>query len=131
MVRRALGWVLLYGVGAVVVCGWSLSRIVTGSVTSENLPGVIVFPFAWLFGYWGVVGPLLAARQVWRLQATLERYAERRGLGLDTAASEQELEDTLTLLAMEENPLPERWARRLVRGLLARARSASEGASGV
>jgi hypothetical protein len=39
-------------------------------------------------------------------------------MGLSTEASAQEVEDTLTLLAVQENPIPERWARKIVRRLL-------------
>jgi hypothetical protein len=31
-------------------------------MATENAAGVIVFPLAWIFGYWGVAAPLLVAR---------------------------------------------------------------------
>ena len=120
MLMKSLGLLLLYLVGAVVVCGWSLSHVFGGTVTSENVAGVIVFPLAWIFGYWGVVGPLVVCHKIWKLQSVLEEHCERRALGLDTSVTEQEVEDTLVLLAVQENPLPEKWARRLVRALMSR-----------
>lgn len=121
MWKRSVGLVLLYGVGALIVTTWSLGHVFGGSVTRDNAALVIVLPLAWIFGYWSIVGPLVVARKVWRLQATLEEYGQRRSLGLPTDASAQELEDTLTLLARQENPIPEKWARRIVRHVLRRA----------
>jgi hypothetical protein len=130
VLRKSAGLFLLYGVGAVAVPAWSLSHVLAGTVTSENAAAVIVFPFAWIFGYWGVVGPLLAAWKIWKLQSVLEEHCERRAQGLDTDATERDVEDALTLLATQENPIPERWARRLVRLMLRRTPppAASQGA---
>ena len=111
---------LLYGVGAVALPAWSLSHVFADTVTSENAVAVIVLPFAWIFGYWGVIGPLLAARKIWQLQSVLDQHCERRAQGLDADTTEQDAEDALTLLATQENPLPEKWARRIVRLMLAR-----------
>jgi hypothetical protein len=118
VLKQSAALTLLYLVGIPVVCVWSLSHVFEGTVTTENAALVIVLPFAWIFGYWGVVGPLVVARRIWKLQATRETHAERRSTGLPTDASEQEIEDTLTLLAVQENPIPERWARKIVRRLL-------------
>jgi len=118
MWKESAACTLLYLVGIPAVCGWSLSHVFGGTVTTENAALVIVLPFAWIFGYWGVVGPLLIVRRIWRLQSQLERYVERRSLGLPTDVSLDEVEDTLTQLAVQENPIPERWARLLVRRVL-------------
>jgi hypothetical protein len=118
MWKESAACTLLYLVGIPVVCGWSLSHVFAGTVTTDNAALVIVLPFAWIFGYWGVVGPLLVVRRVWRLQSVLESFVERHALGLPPAAPLEEVEDTLTLLAVQENPIPERWARKLVRRFL-------------
>jgi hypothetical protein len=120
---RSLKLVTLYVAGLLVVGGWSLSHVLGGTVDSENAAGVIVFPLAWTFGFWPTVLPLLLAWKVWRLQTVLGEWCERRAAGVSTAAQEQELEDTLTLLAMEENHVPERFARPLIRRALGAARS--------
>lgn len=125
MIRRSAKLLALYLVGAVAVVGWSLWHVVGGTVTTENAAGVIVFPLAWLFGFWPTVVPLLLAHRVWRLQGTLEAFVERRSLGLPTDEAETELEDTLTLLAVEENGVPERFVRPFVRRFLRSARRAS------
>ena len=86
---------------------------------------MIVFPLAWTFGFWPTVLPLLLAWKVWRLQGVLGAWSERRAAGVSTADQERELEDTLTLLAVQENRIPERLARPLVRRALATARSST------
>ena len=127
MLKQSALLTLVYLIGIPIVCGWSLSHVFGGTVTTDNAAAVIVFPFAWIFGYWGVVGPLLVARRIWRLQATVAEYVDRRAMGLPTDASAEELEDTLTLLAMQENPIPERWARKLVRRILRRDEAKAAG----
>jgi hypothetical protein len=127
MVVRSARLVAVYVLGILLVGGWSLSHVFAGSVTSENAAGVIVFPLAWTFGFWPTVVPLFLAHRVWRLQATLEDYCARRASGVSTAEPEAELEDTITLLAAEENGIPERLVRPFVRRFL---RSAQRAASG-
>ena len=131
MIKRSAKLIALYIVGILVVAGWSLSHVLGGTVTTENAAGVIVFPLAWTFGFWPTVLPLVLAHRVWLLQSTLETFCERRAAGASTREQEEELEDTFTLLVMEENGIPERWARRLVRRAVAMARSkASTDAAG-
>ena len=125
MLKRSAKLFALYVVGILIVGGWSLGHVVAGTVTTDNAPAVIVFPLAWIFGYWPVVAPALLAWKIWRLQSVLQEYCARRASGVSTAEQEQELEDTVTLLAMEENGIPERFARPLVRRALGAARSAS------
>lgn len=118
MIKRSAKLLALYLVGAVLVIGWSLSHVLGGTVTAENAAGVIVFPLAWLFGFWPTVMPILLAARVWRLQSTLEDYCTRRAAGLASDAPARELEDTLTLLAAEENGVPERFVRPFVQRVL-------------
>lgn len=123
MLKRSAKLLAVYFAGILIVGGWSLGHVFGGTVTADNAAEVIVFPLAWIFGFWPVVGPLLLAWKVWRLQSVLQEYCARRASGVSTAEQEQELEDTVTLLAMEENGIPERFARPLVRRALGAARS--------
>lgn len=127
MFKRSLKLLVVYLVGAVIVVGWSLSHVLGGTVTSENAAGVIVFPLAWLFGFWPTVMPLMLAHRVWRLQSTLEEYCRRRQAGISAGEQLDELEDTFTLLAAEENGIPERWVRPFVRRFLRAAQKAPAG----
>lgn len=123
MIKGSLKLFAIYLFGVVLVVSWSLIHVVGGTVTRENLAGVIVFPLAWIFGFWPTVMPMVVAHRIWRLQSTLERLCERRQLGLPTAEQEGELEDTFTMLAAEENGIPERWVRPFVRRVLRAAKS--------
>jgi hypothetical protein len=129
VLRRSARLVGLYLLGLVLIGAWSLGHLLGGTATRENLAAVLVLPMAWAFGYWPVMGSFLVAWKIWRLQATLETWLERKALGLPVDSPEQEVEDTLTLLLAHENGIPERWARRLVRkvGALLRERAAREG----
>jgi hypothetical protein len=122
MLRRSAGLVLLYLIGLLSIWGWSLSHLLGGTATRDNLALVLVLPLAWTISYWPMVGSLLAAWKIWRLQKTLETWSERKALGLPADLPEQEIEDALTHLAAEENGIPERWARPLVRKLIRAAR---------
>ena len=98
VLRRSARLVGLYLLGILLIGGWSLAHLMGGTATRENLAAILVLPLAWTFGYWPVMGSWVLAWKLWRLQATLETWAERKALGLPVDASEQELEDTLTLL---------------------------------
>ena len=112
---------MLKKAGIVLVWGWSLSHLLGGTATTENLALVLVLPLAWTFGYWGVVGPLFVAWRIQRLPGLVESVAERRAAGAPPSPEQaQELEDTLVNLAAEENHLPERLVRPFVRKLLTR-----------
>jgi hypothetical protein len=129
VIKRSAKLFVLYLFGVVIVLGWSLGHVFQGTVNTENAAGVIVFPLAWVFGFWPTVVPLLLAHRIWRLQGTLEAFCERRALGLPTDAHQDELEDTLTLLAAEENGIPQRWVRPFVRRVLRRPQHPSSASS--
>jgi hypothetical protein len=132
MLRRSARLVGLYLLGLLLVWGWSLSHLLGGTATRDNLALVLVLPLAWTFSYWPTLGSLLAAWKIWRLQKTLEAWCERKALGLPADLPEQEIEDALTHLAAAENGIPERWARWLVRKVMhvLRERAAAAAAPG-
>lgn len=119
MLRRSAKLLAVYGIGIALVGGWSLGHVLDGTVTSENAAGVIVFPLAWVFGFWPTVTPVLLAARIRRLQGTLEQLARRRAAGLPTEEARREIEDTFTMLAAQENGVPEFLVRPIVRRFLA------------
>jgi hypothetical protein len=123
VLKRSAALLALYLVGLLAVWAWALSHWLSGTVGRENAALVIVLPFAWTLGFWPTVAPLLVAWKVWSLQALLEEHCERRALGLPSDAPLQEIEDTFTRLVAQENHVPERWARRVVRLLMRRAQA--------
>jgi hypothetical protein len=126
VLQRSARFVALYLLGLVLVWGWSLSHLLGGTATRENLALVLVLPLAWTLSYWPMLGSLVLAWKLHRLKDVLHDWSERRSLGLPTDGPEQEVEDTLTLMLLQEVPLPERWARRLVRRFLLAARERLE-----
>jgi hypothetical protein len=128
VIKRTARLFALYAVGTFAVAGWSLSHVLGGTVTTENAAGVIVFPLAWIFGYWPAVLPLVVAYRIWHLQATIEEIAARKAIGLDPSEQVQDIEDTLTLLAVQENGIPEWFVRPIVRRCMQTAGSDSAAA---
>jgi hypothetical protein len=112
----------IYLLGIGVLGGWALGHVFEGTVTKDNFALVVVLPLAWIFSYWPMVGSLLMAWKMYRFQGVLERWATRSQAGLQTHEEEKEIEDTFVLALMDENPIPERWARPLVRRALAAAK---------
>ena len=130
MLKRSAALVAIYLLGVLVLGGWALGHVFGGTVTQDNLALVIVLPLAWVCSYWPTVGSLLVAWKLHKLQGVLLRYAERSRAGLDTGQEEREIEDAFTLAIVNENPIPERFARPLVRRALAAAkRKARQGES--
>lgn len=126
MLVRSAKLLGLYLLGILILSCWVLGHVFDGSVTKDNLALLIVLPLAWVFSYWPTVTSLLVAWKVHRLQHVLERYTARSQAGLETAEQVQEIEDTFVLALMNENPIPERWARRIVRWVVAAAKRAAE-----
>jgi hypothetical protein len=64
----------------------------------------IVLPLAWIFGYWGVAGPLIAAVRVRRVFRTLEQVRTREQLV--ALIREPETREAAIDLIARENGLP-------------------------
>ena len=89
---------------------------------------LITLVLFWIFGYWGVVGPLLAALRVRRLMATLELAQSREEL--EAALRSDEARAAAIEFIASENRLPRFVAARLfdfvVRRMSARNRTRAE-----
>lgn len=72
---------------------------------------LIVFPLFWIFGYWGVVGPLLAAIRARRLIRSLE--AAHDPDALRRAFDDNEGDEVVVDLIATENRIPRWLARRI------------------
>ena len=79
---------------------------------------LIVFILFWIFGYWGVVGPLLAALKVRAVFRTIEN-AKTKGQLLEALQS-GETEDAVITLIASENRIPRFLARKVYRLLVNR-----------
>ena len=73
----------------------------------------IVMPLFWIFGYWGVAGPLIAAWRVYSLMQAFEKIQSREEL--EALLRNPETEEAAVDLVAMENKLPRFLARKLVR----------------
>ena len=77
---------------------------------------LIVFVLFWIFGYWGVVGPLLAAIKVRAVFRAIEQ-AQSKGKLIETLRS-GETEDAVITLIASENRIPRFLAAKVYRLLV-------------
>jgi hypothetical protein len=79
---------------------------------------LIVFILFWIFGYWGVVGPLLAALKVRAVFRAIEQAKSRSDL--IEALQSSETEDAVIALIASENHIPRFLAAKVYRLLVNR-----------
>jgi hypothetical protein len=105
--RFAVLWVI--GLATLVpYCVWYLLY----EASREQYALYIVLPLFWIFGYWGVVGPLIAAVRVRSVFRLLEQVRTREQL-LALWAKPETREAAVDLIA-RENRLPRFLARRVL-----------------
>ena len=106
MIRIVGLWVL----GIVVIVPWAIYRLRVVAQPDEYA-FLIVFPLFWVFGFWGVVGPLFAAVKAHRLIRALERAQGSESL--KKAFEDHDGDDVLIELIRTENRIP-RWLARKI-----------------
>ncbi len=72
----------------------------------------------WIFGYWGVAGPLIAAHRVYRLMQLFENIQNREQL--KALIEESETQEAAIDLIASENKLPRFLARRIFNSFMKR-----------
>jgi quinol monooxygenase YgiN len=111
MIRITVIWVL----GIVTLVPYAVYRLLFVAQPDEYA-FLIVFPLFWVFGFWGVVGPLFAAVKAHRLLKALE--AAHGSVALQKAFQENEGDDVIVDLIRSENRIP-KW---LARGIFDRVK---------
>jgi hypothetical protein len=106
MVRITVLWVL----GIVLLVPYAVYRLLFIAEPDEY-PFLIVFPLFWIFGFWGVVGPIFAAVKGHRLIRALERAGSSDAL--KKAFEDHEGDDVVIELIRTENRIP-RWLARKI-----------------
>lgn len=106
MIRITVLWVL----GLVLLVPYAVYRLLFVAEPDEYA-FLIVFPLFWIFGFWGVVGPLFAAVKAHRLVKALE--AAHDAGSLQKAFEENAGDDVLIELIRRENRIPKWLARRI------------------
>jgi len=127
MVRRAA---LLWVLGLCTAVPFATYHLLFHA-PREQYPALIVFVLFWIFGYWGLAGPLIAAVKVRRVFRAIERAQSKEEL-LATLSSAQARDMFIDLIATE-NHLPRflaTWVYQLLLKGLARQPSAPQGAEG-
>ena len=105
--RWAVG-VWIAGLVLLVPCALYRLLFIAGP---EEYAFLIVFPLFWVFGYWGVVGPLLAVTKAHRLIRALE--SARDSDALRRAFDATEGDEVVIDLIAPENRIPRWLARRI------------------
>lgn len=108
MIRITMLWAL----GIVLLVPYAVYRLLFVAQPDEYA-FLIVFPLFWVFGFWGVAGPLFAAVKAHRLIGALER-AQDPG-SLMEAFEDNEGDEVLIELIRTENRIPRWLARRIYR----------------
>lgn len=99
----------LWLLGAVIIIPYALYNLlfVAGP---EQYAFLIVAPLFWIFGFWGVVGPLIAIRRIHRLMKALDQA--RTSKELQEAYHNNEGKDAVVDLIAVENRIPKFIVRR-------------------
>lgn len=108
LLRVSLLWVF----GLVTIVPFAIYRLLF-TAGRDEYAFLIVIPLFWVFGFWSVVGPLIATIRIRRLFKTLEKAQTREDFrnALDTP----EARDVIVDLIATENHLPKflvRWGYR-------------------
>ncbi|MGB5303326.1 MAG: hypothetical protein WBO43_02460 [Gemmatimonadota bacterium] len=106
MIRITVFWIL----GIVLLVPYAIYRLLFQAQPDEYA-FLIVFPLFWIFGFWGVVGPLFAAVKAHRLVKALE--AAHDAGALQRAFEKNEGDDVIIDLVRVENRIPKWLARRI------------------
>lgn len=110
--------VTLWIVGIVVIVPYCINQLLFHA-QREEYAFLIVAPLFWVFGFWGVVGPCVAAFRLRKLMKAIESAQDSAQLREAFTANRGE-EVVIDLLASESG-LPRWLARRVYRTTLARA----------
>lgn len=119
--------VILWIIGVIVIVPYAIYRLLYIAEPDEYA-FLIVFPLFWIFGFWGVVGPLVGAYKAHQLMKAIEKagtYSE-----IEKAYEEHEGKEIVIDLIASENKIPKFMARWLYRKVEPRLREKFKEASG-
>lgn len=119
MIRVVALWLL----GLVTIVPFAAYRLFTNAERDEYA-FLITISLFWIFGFWGVVTPLMAALKIHRLMGGLDAASRSQ---LVQRALDGEGEETIVELLAQENRIPRFLARRVYRLALARATTRARG----
>lgn len=106
MIRITMLWVL----GIILLVPYAIWRLLFVAEPGEYA-FLIVFPLFWIFGFWGVVGPILAAVKAHRLVKVLETAKDAEAL--KAAFRAHEGDEVVIEMIRAEKRIP-RWLARKI-----------------
>lgn len=111
--RAAVLWVI----GLLTLVPWGIYYLFFNA-SSDQYALVIVSVLFWIFGYWGVVGPILAAIRVQQVMKLIEMVKTREQLR--ELVQKPEMQETAIDLIAGENHISKFLARRVLTLLVGR-----------
>lgn len=102
--------IILWVLGLIVIVPYSIYSLLF-TAQPDQYAFLIVAPLFWIFGFWGVVGPLIAAWRVHRLMSALDKAGSSSELR-EAYENNAGKEVVIDLIA-SENRIPKFIARRL------------------
>lgn len=118
---------LLWLLGGLVIVPYAIYRLLF-EATRDEYALLIVVPLFWIFGFWGVVGPLIMTVRVRRLFKALETAGS--AAAVREAIEKHEAEEIVVDLIARENGLPKFVARRIYAGVRERIEAAAVAQAG-
>lgn len=118
--------VILWLTGVIIIVPYCIYRLLYIAEPDEYA-FLIVFPLFWIFGFWGVVGPMVGAFKVHKLIKAIEKagsYSE-----VEKAYEENEGKEIVIDLIANENKIPRFMARWLYKKVEPRLREKVKKAS--
>jgi hypothetical protein len=106
---------LLWILGGLIIVPYAVYRLLF-EASRDEYAFLIVVPLFWIFGFWGVVGPLVIVVRVRRLFRALETAGSVAAVR--DALEKHESEEIVVDLIARENGLPKFVARRIYRTLV-------------
>ncbi len=99
ILRITLVWII----GALIIIPYSVYNLIYHA-QPEQYVFLIIMPLFWLFGFWGVVGPLIIAYRIRKLMNALESAEDAPSLR--DAFARNEGKDVMLELIAKENRIP-------------------------
>jgi hypothetical protein len=99
---------MLWVLGGLLIVPYSVYRLLFEAQRDEYA-FLIVMPLFWIFGFWGVVGPMIAAWRIRRLMKALEMATDHNEIR--EAFERHEGREVIIDLIASENSLPRFLAR--------------------
>lgn len=114
---------LLWVVGGLIIIPYALYHLFSYARPDEYA-FLMVMPFFWIFGFWGVVGPAIAVYRIHKLMKALEHVRDRKGLqeAYEAHAGKEVMVDFIA----SEHRLPKFLVRRLYDTIERRLRAPAE-----